>query len=50
MNPFAFWGRETKAKAMAVRGEKERIYMEELIQKECFEKEKLSQGESQTQK
>ena len=40
--------REFKAKV--VRGEKERIYMGELIQKEYFEKEKLSQGESQTQK
>ena len=27
MNLFAFWGRETKAKAKVVRGEKERIYM-----------------------
>ena len=40
--------REFKAKV--VRGEKERIYMGELIQKEYFEKRKLSQGESQTQK
>ena len=39
MNLFAFWGRETKAKPKVVREDKERIYIGELIQEECFERE-----------
>ena len=71
MNLFPFQRRETKAKV--VRGKERENYIGELIQEECFEREKwerknrivrtisdrgretereekLSQGESQTQK